>query len=360
MHLAKAIYDYYRSGADDEHTLRENQQAYSRLQIRPRVLINVSQVELGITLLDSHLAHPICVAPTAMQKMAHHLGEIATAQACSSSGTCMVLSSLSTSTIEEVASKVPNSIRWFQLYVYRDRALTARLVDRAERNGYRALVLTVDTPILGQRWADVRNNFSLPNHLKLANFEQRDEFQMDKACLTSTSQIAATPSHKQPSMEFQPSNLNEPAVLAGSGLAHHARHLFDQSLTWKDIDWLRSITKLPILIKGILTAEDAQIAVKHQVQGIIVSNHGARQLDGVPATISVLEEIVTAVQPHIHNNLLHVFVDGGIRRGTDVFKVHYALPSNSRSVFLFKELLSLRRWLWVRVLYLLEDQSFGD
>ncbi len=176
--------------------------------------------------------------------------------ACSKFGTCMTLSSWSTVSIEQVSEAYEDSgLRWFQLYVYRDRALTKSLVQRAERAGYKALVLTVDTPLLGQRLADVKNRFTLPPHLKLANFTN-----------------------------FRASNLR--TEKQDSGLHLYTQSLIDPTLSWETVDWLRGITSLPIVLKGIVTREDAEEALRHNVQGIIVSNHGARQLDGVPATVS--------------------------------------------------------------------------
>lgn len=191
-----------------------------------------------------------------MQRMAHPDGEVATVKACSSEGVVMILSTISTTSIEDVASAGPDAIKWFQLYIYKDRKVTKNLVNRAEKNGFKALVLTVDTPMFGTRLADSRNKFCLPSHLKLANLQTENSLQM------------ATPSGQT------------------SGLNEYAASLFDASLTWKDVEWLSTITSLPIVVKGILTADDAVEATKHNISAIIVSNHGARQLDHVPATVS--------------------------------------------------------------------------
>jgi len=169
----------------------------------------------------------------------------------------MILSTLSTSTIEEVAEAGPTAIKWFQLYIYKDREVTKRLIKRVEAAGFKAIVLTVDTPFFGTRHADIRNRFCLPPHMTLANFKD----------------LANVPSMKIPDS-------------AASGLNEYAASLFDASLTWNDIDWLVQVTKLPIVVKGILTAEDALLAVEHKASAVIVSNHGARQLDGVPATVN--------------------------------------------------------------------------
>ena len=193
--------------------------------------------------------------------------------ACSKMATCMIVSSWSTTNIEDVAKASGTGLRWFQLYVYKDKVLTRELVSRAERVGYKAIVLTVDTPILGRRLADTRNRFSLPSHLSLANFTGKTE-----------GSALIVKEHS-------------------SGLQQYTAKLIDPSLTWETVDWLCDITKLPVLLKGILTAEDALEAVKHNIKGIIVSNHGGRQLDGVPATVGSLccifcSRLTVALSPH--------------------------------------------------------------
>ncbi|CAL5346338.1 hypothetical protein CsSME_00030094 [Camellia sinensis var. sinensis] len=291
--LPKMIYDYYASGAEDQWTLQENRNAFSRILFRPRILIDVSKIDMTTTVLGFKISMPIMIAPTAMQKMAHPEGEVATARAASAAGTIMTLSSLATSSVEEVASTGPG-IHFFQLYMIKDRNVVARLIRRAERAGFKAIALTVDTPRLGRREADIKNRFSLPSHLTLKNSEGLDVRKIDKT--------------------------ND------SGLARHLAEQANQSLNWKDVKWLQTITHLPILLKGVLTADDASLAVLAGAAGIIVSNHGARQLDYVPATIMALEEVVKAVQGRVP-----VFVDGGVRRGTDVFK---ALALGASGVFI--------------------------
>ncbi|CAG2171354.1 unnamed protein product, partial [Oppiella nova] len=216
----------------------------------------------------------------------------------------MTLSTISTSSLEEVANAAPNGVKWFQLYIYKDRAVTRGLVKRAEDSGFKALVLTVDSPMFGNRFADARNQFRLPPHLRLANFGEGN---------TESDSIQNSPTKGQ------------------SGLAEYALSLFDPSLTWKDILWLKSITKLPLVLKGILTREDALLAVKYGASAILVSNHGARQLDGVPSTIEALPEVVKAVQ-----NRCEVYLDGGVRTGTDVIK---ALALGARAVFVGRPIL---------------------
>ncbi|XP_051125258.1 glycolate oxidase 1 [Andrographis paniculata] len=296
--LPKMVYDYYASGAEDQWTLQENRNAFSRILFRPRILVDVSNVDLSTTIMGFKISMPIMVAPTAMQKMAHPEGELATARAASAAGTIMTLSSWATSSVEEVASTGPGT-RFFQLYVFKDRSVVQQVVKRAERAGFKAIALTVDTPRLGRREADIKNRFVLPSNLTLKNYEGLDLGTIDSA--------------------------ND------SGLAAYVSEQIDRSLNWKDIKWLQSITKLPILVKGVLTAEDAHLAVQAGAAGIIVSNHGARQLDYVPATIVALEEVVKAVEGRVP-----VFLDGGIRRGTDVFK---ALALGASGVFIGRPVL---------------------
>jgi isopentenyl diphosphate isomerase/L-lactate dehydrogenase-like FMN-dependent dehydrogenase len=248
------------------------------------VLVDVADVDLSTTILGVPVSMPILVAPTAYHCLACEDGECATAQGVGAAQTLMTVSTLATRSLEEVAQAASGPL-WFQLYVYRDRAVSEALVRRAEAAGYRGLVLTVDAPVLGQRERDVRNGFALPPHLRMANF-------------TDTTGDLAREHHA-----------------GASALAVHAAAMFDQSLTWDAVAWLRSLTALPIIVKGIVTAEDALLAVQHGVDGIVVSNHGGRQLDGAVATIEALPEVADAVAGQCT-----VLIDGGIRRGTDVLK----------------------------------------
>jgi 4-hydroxymandelate oxidase len=290
-------FDYYAGGSGEEWTLRENREAFHRWVLRPRVLVDVADRDTSTTVLGTPVAFPILVAPTAMQRMAHREGELATSRACAEAGTVMVLSTIASSTIEDVAAAAPEAPRWFQLYVHRDRGLTAELVERAVVAGYRALVLTVDTPVLGIRDRDSRNRFSAPPGVGLSNVGAR----------------------------FLPE-----VGPGDSGLAAYVRAQQDPAVTWKDVEWLRSLSDLPIVLKGILTAEDAALAAEAEVDGVAVSNHGGRQLDGTIAALDALPEVVDASGP------CEVYVDGGVRRGSDVLK---ALALGARAVMVGRPVL---------------------
>ena len=281
--LPKTVYDYYRSGANDEITLRENHAAYERIQLHPRVLIDISKPDLSTEILGQQVNMPILVAPTAFHRMAHPEGEMATVRAAGQAGTIMIFSTLSNSSFEEVMPEATGPV-WFQLYVYKDREATLSLVQRAESHGCTAIALTVDAQVWGRRERDIKNRFRLPKGLSIKNLMPagREEFPEEKG---------------------------------DSGLAAYVAWQFDPTLAWKDVDWLCARSKIPVLLKGVLHPEDARLAIDHGAAGVIVSNHGARQLDTVPATIDVLPGIVEAVDGKIE-----VLIDGGIRRGTDVFK----------------------------------------
>ncbi len=283
--LPQAIFDFIAGGAEDEITLNRNREAFQRIHLRPRILIDVSQVAPSTHVLGQPVSFPVLLAPVALHRAAHPDGELATARAAAAHGLIMVLSTMSSYTIEEVADAA-NGPKWFQLYVNPGRDVTERLVRRAEAAGYSALCLTVDAPYLGRRERDLRNRLEFPPDVTYRNLERDVD-------------LSAVP----------------PMGDQGSALAAAAVRLINPAMTWHDVDWLRSLTSLPLLVKGIVTAEDAGLAVEHGVAGVVVSNHGGRQLDSVPATIEVLPEIVEAVRGRAV-----VLVDGGIRRGTDVLK----------------------------------------
>jgi 4-hydroxymandelate oxidase len=295
-------WDYYRSGAHDEITLSENRAAFDRLRLAYRVLVDVSERSTATRVLGHDLSMPVIVAPTAFHKLACPEGECATARAAGKAGTIMTLSTLSTSPIEDVAAAGSGPL-WFQLYVYKDREASEGLVRRAEKAGAEALVLTVDAPLLGTRERDVRNGFRLPPELAVAN--------------------------------MLPEGYGElPAEAHESGLAAYFATLLDASLSWKDLAWLRSITDLPILVKGVVRPDDALRAADHGAAGIVVSNHGGRQLDTSVATIDALPGIAEAVEKA--GARLEILLDGGIRRGTDVLK---ALALGARAVMVGRPVL---------------------
>jgi 4-hydroxymandelate oxidase len=299
--LSAMAYAYYASGALEEHTLRENVAAWARLAIHYRVLVDVSARDLSTSILGTRVSMPVLVAPTAFHGLACADGELATVRAAAGAGTVMCLSSLSNTRVEDVCGAAAGSPVWFQLYVYRDRAATQALVARAEAAGASAIVLTVDAPLLGRRERDVRNEFHLPDGLRVEN-------------------MSAVVGHGEVALRS-----------ASSGLAAYFAEKLDPSLTWKDVAWLRSITRLPVLVKGIVRPDDARRAVDHGASGIVVSNHGGRQLDGSPATATVLGPVADAVEGRIE-----VLVDGGVRRGADVLR---ALALGARGVLVGRPIL---------------------
>ncbi|MBU7581752.1 MAG: alpha-hydroxy-acid oxidizing protein [Nostoc sp. TH1S01] len=296
-HLSKMAFDYYCSGAWDEITLRDNRAAFERIKLRPRMLVDVSDRNLSTSILGQHLQLPLLVAPMAFQCLAHPEGELATALAAATAGVGMVLSTMATKSLEEVAAVgyKHNALQWFQLYIHKDRGLTQNLVERAYAAGYQALCLTVDAPILGRRERDARNTFTLPTGLQLAN-------------ITNIS------------------GLNIPQEQGESGLFTYFAEQLNPSVTWADLEWLQSLSPLPLVLKGILRSDDAVRAVEHGAKAIVVSNHGGRQLDGAIASLDALAEIVAAVDGQIE-----VLVDGGIRRGTDILK---ALALGAKAVLI--------------------------
>jgi 4-hydroxymandelate oxidase len=263
--LAPAVYDFFAGGAGDEVTLRANEAAFARTDLVPRVLRGDRARELEATLLGRRVAQPVVVAPTAFHRLAHPDGELATARAAAKAGVIMVLSMASTVPVEDVAEA--GADLWFQLYVQPDLGFTESLVRRAEAAGCGALVVTVDSPVFGRRERDLRNGFlDLPPGMACAHMDGRDI-------------------------------------------------VFRSDLSWDHVDWLRSVTTLPIVLKGVMHPQDARLAISHGVDALAVSNHGGRQLDTVPATIEVLPSISGAVEGRVP-----LLLDGGIRRGTDVVK----------------------------------------
>ncbi len=278
--LDAGAHGYYAGGAGDELTLRDNVAAFQRWQLRPRVLVDVADCTTRTTVLAQELSMPVVVAPVAFQRVAHPDGEVGMARAALAAGTAMCLSTLATSTPAQVAET--GAQRWFQLYVFRDRELTADLVAQARESGFTALVLTVDTPVVGRRERDHRTGFTIPPEVAVA------------------------------------------ALGRGGMTPAEAFAQMSQSVSWHDVEQLASDAGLPVIVKGVVTAEDARLACEHGAAGLVVSNHGGRQLDGVAATIDALPEVVDAVDGRIE-----VLLDGGVRRGGDVVK---ALALGARAV----------------------------
>lgn len=276
--LKPEYYDYFAGGAQDELSLRDNRSAFERIRLRPRALRGGFQGGLERSLLDVRLSMPVVIAPTAFHCLAHPDGECATARAARDADTLMIISMASTTPVEEItaadfAADTRRRRFWFQLYIQPDRTFTAELIARVEAAGCSGLVVTIDSPIFGRHERDLRNSFlDLPQGLDCPNMKRPGE----EAC-----------------REIE----------------------FDPNLVWQDIDWLRSITRLPVILKGVAHPKDAALAVAHGVSALIVSNHGGRQLDTVSSSIELLPEVIGAVR-----GKLPVLVDGGIRRGTDVLK----------------------------------------
>ena len=295
--MERGAFDYFAGGAGDERTLAMNVAAFDHWVLRPRVLVNMRRVDTSTTVMGQSLPAPILLAPAAFHRLAHPEGERATARAAAALGTVFVVSTVASVSIEEIAAAAPGAPRWFQLYVYKDPAITRDMVARAEAAGCRALVLTVDTPMLGRRERDARNRFALPPGIEPANFAALHHLVAARAATGGQSPFAA-----------------------------QVQELFDPSLDWAKVGWLRSITKLPLLLKGVVTPEDARLAVQAGVAGLIVSNHGGRQLDGAEATLYALPRVVEAVA-----GALPVMMDGGIRRGVHVLT---ALALGAQAVFI--------------------------
>jgi isopentenyl diphosphate isomerase/L-lactate dehydrogenase-like FMN-dependent dehydrogenase len=273
--LDEASFGYFAGGAGDEHAVRANVEAFDRWRLRPRVLVDVGEVTTATTVLGMELSMPIIAAPVAYQRMAHPEGEVAVAHGAAAAGTIMCLSSFATSTPADVG-RATESGRWFQLYWHPDRGVTKQMLEQAREAGFSAVVLTVDLPVLGPRERDLRTGFAL---------------------------------HPDYRMEVYASALGDLGVVTPAVAAT----LVDPRLTWRDLEWLHEQAGLPVIAKGILTAEDAVLAAEHGCAAVVVSNHGGRQLDRAVASLDALPEVAEAVGDRVE-----VLMDGGIRRGTDV------------------------------------------
>jgi isopentenyl diphosphate isomerase/L-lactate dehydrogenase-like FMN-dependent dehydrogenase len=278
--LAPGPHGYYAGGAGDELTLADNVEAFRRWQLRPRMLVDVEASTTATSVLGQEVSLPVLVAPVAFQRVAHPDGEVGMARAALAAGTIMCLSTLATATPAEVAAT--GAQLWFQLYVFRDVGVTNELIAQAREHGFGALVLTVDAPVRGNRERDLRTGFAIPDGVTIA------------------------------------------ALGRGGVTPKQVFEMISPSLTWRDVERIAAEAHLPLLVKGVLTAEDARLACEHGASAVVVSNHGGRQLDGVAASIDALPEVVEAVDGRVE-----VLVDGGVRRGTDVVK---ALALGARAV----------------------------
>ncbi len=297
--LPTPVFEYYAGGSGDEITLTANRRAFERRTLLPRMLVDVSRRDLRVTLLGQELAAPIVVAPMAFQRLAHPDGELATARAAGSLGLLMTVSTFATCSLEEVAAAAAGPL-WFQLYVHQDRGITTELVQRAEAAGYRALVLTVDVAEIGRRERDERNRFRLSSDLRVANFNP-------------------------------PASGPLQADDEGSRLRAFIHGMRDASFSWRDLEWLRSLSRLPLVLKGILRPDDARRAVDHGATAVVVSNHGGRQLDSAIPSLDALGPIAEAIGDRVT-----VLMDGGVRRGTDIVK---ALALGARAVMVGRPVL---------------------
>lgn len=298
--LPQMVYDYYRSGSDDEHTLRRNREAFGRFEIWYRTFVDVACPTIATTLLGTKVRSPIQIAPTAYHCLAHPEGERASSRAAAAANVLYVASTLATTSLEDVAAAAPGAPRWFQLYVHTERAFTASLIARAKTAGYLAIALTVDTPVLGRRCADVRNAFALPDGMVMANL-----------------------------VEILPPDLR---AGAGSELARFVASRHDATFSWKDLEWVvAQAAPLPVVVKGVVRADDAKRAVDHGARAVWVSNHGGRQMDLAPATIDALEDVAQAV-----GDRAEVYLDGGVTSGT---RALVALALGARAVFVGRPVL---------------------
>ena len=293
--VSPEVWDFIDGGADTERTVTANRRAFSRVELRPRALVDTEVCDTRTAILGSVVATPLAIAPTAYHRLVHPDGEVATAQGASAVDALYVVSIFASRRLEDIASSASGPL-WLQLYWLRQREALAALIDRAATAGYRALVLTIDIPRMGRRLRDMRNGFAIGPEYAAVN--------LDTALMASAHMRG----------------------VGSSALAVHTAQAIDPSVTWADLAWLRERSELPIVLKGILTAEDARLAVSHGVDAIIVSNHGGRQLDGAVPSLKALPEVVSAVA-----GACPVLFDGGVRSGGDAFA---ALALGAQAVFL--------------------------
>lgn len=295
--LPEDVWGFVQGGGMDEWTLAENRAAFDRITIRPRVLVDVDRIDTSTSLLGVDLPSPIGIAPMAFHRLVHSDGELATAEAAA--GALFVAGIFASQPLAEIAKHATGPL-WLQLYWLGQRQSIVSMIRKAEDAGFRALVLTVDTPRVARRLRDVSNSFTLPPDVGAVNLDD--------------------------SVSSEVHDSNQP----GSGIERQSRSHHDRTITWRDLAWLREQTSLPLLLKGILTGEDAALAVEHGVDGVLVSNHGGRQLDHVPAAITALPEVVASA------GQMPVLLDSGVRTGIDVFR---ALAAGARAVLIGRPIL---------------------
>jgi L-lactate dehydrogenase (cytochrome) len=302
--LPRGVFDYVDGAAEDEVTMGWNAAAFRNVQFRPRVLRDVGTVDTSSTLLGKPLTYPLVLAPTGFTRMVEPQGELAVARAAARAGLPYTLSTMGTRSIEEVAA-VSTGRKWFQVYVWRDRALVKEMLDRAAEADYEAIAITVDVPVLGRRERDIRRGFTLPPKIGLDTI------------IDGARHIGWTWAF----VRAEPIEFSNVFRLEGAGsaapvsLAEHVNSQFDPGLSWDDIAWFRSNWSGPVIIKGIQTVEDAKIAADIGVQAIALSNHGGRQLDGAPAPLELVAPVADAI-----GDSVEIICDGGVRRGSDIAK----------------------------------------
>lgn len=279
--LRPEAWAYYSSGADDEISMRENHNAFHRIWLRPRVMVDVRNVSLETTMLGKKVSMPLYITGTALGKLGHPEGELVLTRAAHATNVIQMIPTLASCSFDEIVNQAqPDQAQWLQLYVNSDREITRQFVQHAEKRGIKGLFVTVDAPQLGRREKDMRVKYA------------------DEA----------------------PTEMEDSGVARDQGAARYISTFIDPSLSWSDVDWLKSITKMPILLKGVQTADDAVIAARHGLQGIVLSNHGGRQLDFAPSGIEILAEVMDRLRAEGLDKNFEVYVDGGIRRGSDIFK----------------------------------------
>jgi L-lactate dehydrogenase (cytochrome) len=302
--LPRGVFDYIDGGAEDERTLANNSAAFGQIEFCPNVLRDVSEIDVSSTLLGKPVSMPLFLAPTGYTRLTHSQGELSVARAAERAGIPYSLSTMSTRSIEEVGA-VSNGAKWFQVYTWKDRGLVREMVERAAASGYEAVILTVDTAVLGKRERDARRGFNIPPRIGPGTIIDG----------------IVHPAWTYDFITHEPltfANVADRDQYGGGGDMGRGQYVmmnFDQKLAWTDVEWLQSVWSGPIVLKGIQTVDDAKRAVEAGVQAIALSNHGGRQLDDAPAPISLVEPVAQVVQGRAE-----IICDGGVRRGSDIVK----------------------------------------